>query len=416
MRITNLFGKTAKSVSGDEESINAQYLIRGGFISKQISGIYNYLPLGLRVLTKIQNIIREEMNAIGGNEILMPAITQEESYVRTGRNEMDVLFKFLGQGDAKLVLNPTHEEVVTPLVQKYVFSYADLPVAVYQIQNKFRNEPRAKSGLLRGREFSMKDLYSFHANEKDLDEYYEVVKKAYFKIFDRLGLGNGRTVLTYASGSTFCKFSHEFQTLSDIGEDEIYLCEKCNVAINKEIIDTQKTCPMCGSSDLEKKMGIEVGNIFKLKTKFTDAFEFKFKNENGEDKQVTMGCYGMGPSRLMGTIVEIFHDAKGVIWPKNIAPYLVHLTFLGKDPATKKQAEKLYDELTKNNIEVLFDDREKPSAGEKLGDADLIGLPARIILSDKTLEKKSAEIKLRNSDEIKIVSLNKIIKTLSELK
>jgi prolyl-tRNA synthetase len=416
MRITKLFGKTAKSVSGDEESINAQYLIKGGFISKQISGIYNYLPLGLRVLSKIQNIIREEMNAIGGNEILMPAITQEESYVKTGRNEMDMLFKFLGQGDARLVLNPTHEEVVTPLAQKYVFSYADLPVAVYQIQNKYRNEARAKSGLLRGREFSMKDLYSFHADEKDLDDYYEIVKDAYFRIFDRLGLGNGRTVLTYASGSTFCKFSHEFQTMSDVGEDEIYLCEKCNVAINKEIIDSQKTCPVCDSGDLEKKNGIEVGNIFKLKTKFTDAFEFKYKNEAGEDKPVTMGCYGMGPSRLMGTVVEIFHDAKGMMWPKNIAPYHAHLIYLGKDPSTQKQAEKLYEELTQNNIEVLFDDRDKPSAGEKLGDADLIGLPVRILLSDKTLDKKSAEIKLRNSDEAQIVTLNKIIKTLGEIK
>ncbi|MCX6779911.1 MAG: prolyl-tRNA synthetase, partial [Candidatus Magasanikbacteria bacterium] len=248
MHYSKLFGKTSKTVSADEESINAQYLIRGGFVNKQMAGVYNYLPLGLRVLTKIQNIIREEMIAIGGNEILMPTLTQEESYKITGRDTMDVLFHTEGPGGAKYVLNPTHEEIVTPLVQKYAFSYNDLPLAVFQIQNKYRNEPRAKSGILRGREFNMKDLYSFHANEESLNEFYEIAKKAYHKIYARLGLGE-LTVLTYASGGAFSRYSHEFQTLCDVGEDTVYFCEKCRIGINKEIIDDQKACPECNNVD-----------------------------------------------------------------------------------------------------------------------------------------------------------------------
>ncbi|MDD2757841.1 MAG: His/Gly/Thr/Pro-type tRNA ligase C-terminal domain-containing protein [Patescibacteria group bacterium] len=413
MRVSYLFGKTTKSISADEESVNAKLLIRAGFIAKQLAGVYNYLPLGLRVLGKIQNIIREEMNAIGANEILMPAMTQEESYDKTGRSAMDVLFKFEGQGGAKLVLNPTHEEVVTPLAQKFVFSYQDLPVAVYQIQNKFRNEPRAKSGLLRGREFNMKDLYSFHADETDLDKYYELAKAAYFKIYARLGLGDGRTVLTYASGGVFSKYSHEFQTLAEAGEDTVFLCDKCRVAVNKEIIDEQKTCPVCGGGKLEEKNGIEVGNIFKLKTKFSDAFNFQYKDAAGKEQPVIMGCYGMGPSRVMGTIVEVFHDDKGIIWPEAVAPYRVHLLVLGKEEAVGAEAEKIYKTLIKEGIEVLFDDRERASAGEKLSDADLIGLPYRVIVSAKTLAEKSVEIKKRDAVEAKLVATKSLLKELA---
>jgi prolyl-tRNA synthetase len=413
MRLSNSFGKTCKNISSDEESINAQLLVRGGFVAKQMAGVYNYLPLGLRVLAKIQNIIREEMNAIGGNEILMPAMTQEESYEKTGRSAMDILFKFEGQSGTKLVLNPTHEEVVTPLVQKYVFSYQDLPVAVYQIQNKFRNEPRAKSGLLRGREFSMKDMYSFHADEADLDRYYDIAKEAYFKIYERLGLGQGRTVLTYSSGGTFCKFSHEFQTLSDAGEDTVYFCEKCQVAVNKEIIAQQKVCPVCGNKNLTEKRGIEVGNIFKLKTKFTDAFGFTYKDAAGKEQPVLMGCYGMGPSRILGTLAEVFHDDKGLIWPAAVAPYDAHLIAMGKDEDAFREAEKIYGELEQAGVNVLFDDRKHASAGEKLSDADLIGLPCRVIVSPKTLAEKSAEVKHRNESEVKMVPLNKLVKTIA---
>jgi len=413
MRYSQLFGKTSKTVASDADSINAKLLTQGGFIQKEISGVYNYLPLGLRVLTKIQNIVREEMNKIGGQEILMPAMTQEESWVTTGRNKMDVLFHLKGQGDTDLVLNPTHEEVVTPLAQKYLFSYRDLPTAVYQIQNKFRNEARAKSGLMRGREFNMKDLYSFHTDEEDLNRYYEIVKKAYFDIYKRLGLGD-ITVLAFASGGAFSQFSHEFQTINENGEDTIYLCKKCNVAINKEIIDTQKTCPECGSDKLEAVKATEVGNIFKLRTKFSQAFNFYYSDKDGQEKIVEMGCYGFGPSRVMGTIAEIFNDKKGLIWPKSIAPYQIHLLGLDLfDEKIKAQAEKIYQDLLDKNVEVLFDDRADVMAGAKFADADLIGIPVRLVISKRSLENGGIEFKNRNEETNEILSLdsflNKII-------
>lgn len=409
MRYSKLFGKTSKTVSSDADSVNAKLLTQAGFIQKEISGVYNYLPLGLRVLTKIQNIVREEMNKVEGQEVLMPAMTQEESWVTTGRNTMDVLFHLKGQGDTNLVLNPTHEEVVTPLAQKYIFSYRDLPVAVYQIQNKFRNEVRAKSGLLRGREFNMKDLYSFHVDEEDLNLYYEIVKKAYFEIYKRIGLGD-ITVLTFASGGSFSQFSHEFQTLNDNGEDTIYLCKKCNVAVNKEIIDVQKTCPECGNDKLETVKATEVGNIFKLRDKYSKAFNFVYSDAQGKEKIVEMGCYGFGPSRTMGTIVEVCHDDKGIIWPKAIAPYQVHLIGLDLfDDKIKSQAEKIYQDLLAKNIEVLFDDRIDITAGVKFADADLIGNPIRLVISKRSLEKGGIELKNRNEDSSEIISLDKII-------
>jgi len=398
MLYSKLFGKTSKTVSADEESINAQYLIRGGFINKQMAGVYNYLPLGLRVLSKIQNIIREEMLAVGANEILMPSLTQEENYKTTGRDNMDVLFRSEGHGGTKYVLNPTHEEVVTPLVQKFVFSYQDLPLGVFQIQNKYRNEARAKSGILRGREFNMKDLYSFHTDEESLNEYYEIIKKAYHKIYARLGLGD-LTVLTYASGGAFSRYSHEFQTLCSVGEDTIYTCEKCKVGINKEIISEQTSCPECGNVDLVEKNGIEVGNIFKLRTKFSSAFNFKYSDAAGQEQLVEMGCYGIGPSRVMGTIVEVFHDDKGIIWPEAVAPFQYHLIVLGKEEESFAMAKNIYDKMTARGIEVLFDDRRDLTAGAKFADADLLGLPIRMIVSKKTIEKQSVEIKKRNSAE-----------------
>ena len=408
MKYSNLFGKTSKSAQADADSANAKLLTQGGFVAKQMAGVYNYLPLGLRVLTKIQNIIREEMNSVGGNEILLPAMTQESSYVQTGRDKMDILFHLQGRDESELVLNPTHEEVVTPLAQKYVFSYRDLPVAVYQIQNKFRNEPRAKSGLLRGREFNMKDMYSFHVSKEDADDYYEKVKEAYFKVYARLGIGD-ITVLTYASGGVFSKYSHEFQTFAEVGEDTVYYCSNCCVAVNKEIIDEQKdACPECGSKKLAERQAIEVGNIFKLGDKFSKPFGFVFKDSDGRDKPVEMGCYGMGPSRLMGALVEVFHDEKGIIWPKAVAPYAVHLVSLGADENVKQAAEKLYEKLSDKCVEVLWDDRDA-SAGEKLADADLIGIPTRLVVSKKTLEQKSVEVKERNKKLAEMVKIKDLL-------
>ncbi len=412
MRYSQLFGKTTKSVPADADSINAKLLTQAGFIQKEISGVYNYLPLGLRVLTKIQNIIREEMDKIGGQEILMPTMTQEESWVTTGRHTMDVLFHLKGQGGTNLVLNPTHEEVVTPLAQKYIFSYRDLPFYVYQIQNKFRNEARAKSGLLRGREFNMKDLYSFHIDEEDLNRYYEKVKLAYFEIYKRLGIGD-ITVLTFASGGSFSQYSHEFQTLSENGEDTIYLCEKCKLAINKEIIDIQKTCPECDSDKLKPVKAIEVGNIFKLRSKYSKAFNFYYSDKNGQEKIVEMGCYGLGPSRTMGAIVECCHDKNGIIWPISIAPYQIHLIGLDlHDEKIKSQAEDLYQKLLDKSIEVLYDDRLDVTAGTKFADADLIGIPKRLVISKRSLEKGGIESKNRNEEKSEILSLNSLDKII----
>lgn len=409
MKYSNLFGKTSKSVQADADSANAKLLTQGGFVAKQMAGVYSYLPLGLRVLTKIQNIIREEMNAAGGNEILMPAMTQESSYEQTGRDKMDVLFHLQGRDESELVLNPTHEEVVTPLAQKYVFSYRDLPMAVYQIQNKFRNEPRAKSGLLRGREFNMKDMYSFHVSKENLDEYYEKVKEVYFKVYTRLGIGD-ITVLTYASGGMFSKYSHEFQTFAEVGEDTIFYCEKCCVAVNKEIIDDQKgACPECGNKKLAERQAIEVGNIFKLADKFSKPFEFVFKDSDGKDKPVEMGCYGMGPSRIMGALVEVMHDEKGIIWPKEVAPYQIHLVSLGADDSVKQEAEKLYNRLLAKGVEVLWDDRDA-QAGAKLADADLIGIPTRLVISKKTLAEDCVELKERSEKDAKMVKLAEVLR------
>jgi len=406
MKLSQLFTKTRRNVSKDEESTNAELLIRGGFINKEMAGVYSYLPLGFRVLKKIENIIREEINVLGGEEILMPTLTSIENYKITGREKMDILFKTKLHSGADFFLNQSHEEVVVPLVKQFVNSYKDLPFYVYQIQNKFRNEPRAKSGLLRAREFIMKDLYSFHSNEKDLDLYYEKVAKAYFTIFKKIGLN---PILTFASGGTFSKYSHEFQVITEAGEDEIYLCKKCNIAVNKEIIEEQKVCPKCKNKNLEPNRAIEVGNIFKLNTKFSEPFGLLFKDKNGKDQTVIMGCYGIGLGRAMGTVVEASHDEHGIIWPKEIAPYQAHLIALSKD----KKAEKLYHDLQKSGSEILYDDRDV-SAGEKFADCDLIGCPVRIVVSDRTLEKDSVEVKYRDKDKIEFVKIDKIVEILNK--
>ncbi|MCK5465878.1 prolyl-tRNA synthetase [Candidatus Parcubacteria bacterium] len=408
MRQSKLFGQTIKEVPKDETSINAQLLLRGGFVDKSMAGVYTYLPLGLRVLNKIENIIREEINAIGGQEILMPALQNKEDWKITGRWDIDVMMKVKTFFDKEYGLGWTHEEVVTPLAKKYIKSYKDFPFYLYQIQTKFRSEKRAKSGILRGREFSMKDLYSFHTNEEDLNKFYDLAKEAYFKIFERVGVKN-KTYLTFASGGDFSKYSHEFQTLSSAGEDTIYICDKCKIAINKEIVENnQPECPQCKNKNLKEEKAIETGNIFKLKTKFTEAFNFKFLDEKGKENLVLMGCYGLGLTRLMGTIVEIFNDQNGIIWPESIAPYKVHLVHLGNETEVIEEAEKIYNALQKEKIEVLYDDR-KESAGVKFKDSDLIGIPLRIVVSEKTLKKNSVEVKKRSKDEFDIIEIDKLI-------
>ncbi len=412
---SKLFTKTIKEVPKDETSFNAQVLIKAGFIDKLSAGVYSFLPLGLRVLNKIENVIRDEMDNIGGQEVLMPALSPKENWDKTGRwDSLDVLFKVSGADEKEYALGATHEEVVSPLAKRFIFSYKDLPMYPYQIQTKFRNEPRAKAGLMRGREFSMKDLYSFSESQADLDKFYEMAKQAYSKVYDRLGVGD-ITYLTYASGGTFSKYSHEYQTLCEAGEDIIYICDKCRVAINEEIIEEQTKCPICGRDDLRKERSAEVGNIFKLGNKYTIPFDVKYTDKEGRSKDVIMGCYGIGPSRLMGTIVEVSHDDRGIIWPKEIAPFQIHIVGLfGKEGSdeVKEKALHIYNELKKKGVDVLFDDREDVSAGEKFADADLIGCPLRIVVSSKTLKEDTAECKGRSEQEAKFIKINNLIKEI----
>lgn len=405
MKFTEGGIKTLRTVN--EPSKNAELLLKGGFIDQLSAGVYTYLPLGIRVLHKIEDIIRDEMNRAGGQEILMPVLQPKENWLRTGRwDTLDVLYKFKSfYSKTELALGPTHEEVVAPLAKKYVNSYKDLPLYLYQIQTKFRDEKRPKSGLLRGREFLMKDLYSFHANEEDLDRYYEVMASSYHNIFERCGLG-GITYYTFASGGSFSKYSHEFQTECVTGEDTIYLCEKCKVAINKEIITEQKECPKCGNKKLKEIKAIEVGNIFKLGTKYSKPFELTFVDENDKPKEVVMGCYGIGLGRIMGAVAEIFNDEKGLVWPKSIAPFDIHLVNIGE---TSKEAADVYKKLIGAGYDVLWDDRAE-STGIKLGDADLLGVPVRIVVSPKTLAEGKIEVKERANDKVELVKLSEFLK------
>lgn len=403
MKQSKLFTKTQKEISKDEISVNAQLLIRAGFIDKLMAGVYTILPLGLRVMKKIENIIREEMNAIDGQEIFMPTLQPKDNWIKTGRwSTMDDLYKVKDSSDREMAMGPTHEEVVVPLMKRFVNSYKDLPFAAYQFQNKFRMELRSKSGILRGREFIMKDLYSFHIDEESLDAYYERAKQAYFNIFERFGLKD-QTYLTYASGGSFSKYSHEYQTVTSAGEDIIHICTKCKLAVNKEIKDEVVECIECGNREFTEEKSIEVGNIFKLKNKYTKPFDLRVKDEKGEDVEVVMGCYGIGLGRSMGTIVEVHHDDKGIIWPESVAPFAVHLISLGQND----EAEKIYTMLNDAVIEVLYDDREA-SAGEKFADSDLIGIPNRIVVSKKSLENGGVEFKRRGSQESEIVKIEEL--------
>lgn len=410
MRQSQLFGQTLRENPKDEASVNAQLLERGGFVYKNSAGVYSYLPLGFRVLEKVGDIIREEMNAIGGQEMFMPALVEKKYLDATGRWDVPIGFEVRGKNEetAGFTMGWTHEEVLTAIATKYVNSYKDLPFAAYQIQTKFRNEPRAKSGLLRGREFIMKDLYSFHSSEEDLHEYYEKVKEAYFKIFNRCGL---KSFYTLAPGGVFtASHTHEFQVASPVGEDTIFVCSKCDYAENKEISKFKDgdECPKCGGK-IKMETAIEVGNLFPLGHKYSEAFNLKFVNSNGEKEFVTMGSYGIGLGRIIGTAVEVHHDEQGIIWPEEIAPFKIHLIEVpGKDESgadVKKQAEKIYENLIKKGAEVLYDDRDGKSAGEKFADADLIGIPVRMVVSGKTLGKESVEIKKRNQKEVELIKI-----------
>ncbi|MDD5039850.1 MAG: His/Gly/Thr/Pro-type tRNA ligase C-terminal domain-containing protein [Patescibacteria group bacterium] len=404
MKQSLFFAKPSHHPPKEEISRSAQLLEQAWYVDKLFAGVYTYLPLGFRVLKKIENIIRQEMNSVGGQELFMPALHPIENYQKTKRDIVDILFHLDLATGKKFVLGFSHEEIIVPLAQRYISSYKDLPLYVYQIQTKFRNELRAKSGIMRSREFIMKDLYSFHATDEDFEEYYSIMQGAYSRIFKAAGVGE-KTYLTFASGGTFSKFSHEFQTITDAGEDTIHLCNGCGIAVNDEIIKEQKTCPKCKSARLVAKKSIEVGNIFPLKTKFSDAFGLRFTNAQGVNKPIIMGCYGIGLGRLMGAIVETHCDKKGIIWPANVAPFDLHLLAFG-DASVRKNANEAYEFFCKNGIDVLYDNRDV-SAGSKMADADLIGIPLRAIISAKT--KNLIELKKRSQETTQFLEPEKII-------
>ena len=396
MRQSQLFAKTRKEAPKDEVSKNAELLIRAGYINKEMSGVYDFLPLGLRVLNKIIGIIREEMNALGGQEVNMSSLQRKDIWERTNRWSDDVVdnwFKTNLKDGAEVGLAFTHEEPISNMLEQYVSSYKNLPFSVYQFQNKFRNETRAKSGIMRTREFVMKDLYSFAKDEAEHQEFYNKVAQSYKNIFERVGLGVV-TCMTKASGGSFSEFSHEFQTITNAGEDIIYITdEDKKEAINKEIAK--------GDEGREVK-AVEVGNIFTLGTKFSDP-NLTYKNEAGESVPVFMGSYGIAPSRTMGTIVEVLSDDKGIVWPVSVAPFRAHIISIGQDEV----ATKLYETLSKD-IEVLLDDRDA-SAGEKFADADLIGIPTQIIIGKKSVESGKFEVKDRKSGERSEMSETELI-------
>ncbi len=408
---SKLFTKTRKEAPADEVSKNAQLLIRAGYVYKEMAGVYAYLPLGLKVFNNIISVIREEMNKVGGQELAMTALQDREVWNKTGRFDddvVDVWFKTKLKNDTEVGLGFTHEEPMTNMMRNYINSYRDLPISVYQFQTKFRNETRAKSGIMRGREFVMKDLYSFSRNQEEHNVLYEKIKQAYVTTFKRLGIGD-KTYITFASGGSFSKYSHEFQTISDAGEDLIYVDEEKKIAINEEVLndDVLKDLGLV-RENLKQMKSIEVGNIFSLGTKFSDAFELTYIDEKGEKQKVIMGSYGIGPGRVMGTIVELLSDEKGIVWPESIAPFKVHLLSFKQD----EKAKEIYGALIAKGVEVLFDDRDV-SIGVKLNDADLLGMPYRILITEKSLAAGGVEYKKRTDSEVEILSIEACIARFS---
>jgi prolyl-tRNA synthetase len=413
MRVSQLFTKTSKTVPADEVAKNAQLLIRAGFVHKEMAGVYAFLPLGLRVLENIKRIVREEMNAVGGQEVMMTTLQPREIFEKTDRwddKKVDNWFKTKLVNGTELGMGLTHEEPIVDMLSSYVNSYKDLPTSVYQIQTKFRNELRAQAGLLRGREFIMKDMYSFSRSQEEHEAVYERVAGAYTKVYERLGIGD-ITYRTYADGGIFTKrFSDEFQMLSSIGEDTIYVDEGRKIAVNKEVIDDPRLDGHAiDKSQLVERKAIEVGNIFPLESKYTDALGVYYADEEGKQQSIIAGCYGIGVSRLVGALAEHFADDKGLVWPENIAPYKVYLVSIGEKGTI--EADKLYDELVARGIDVLYDDRdERP--GTKFADSELLGIPHRITASDRLLENNQYEYTRRDNGETAILTHDEVIAKL----
>lgn len=396
MRQSRLFTKTRREAPSDEVAKNAQLLVRAGYIHKEMAGVYDYLPLGLRVLNNIIALIREEMNALGGEEVFLSTLQDSEIWKKSGRwddEAVDIWFKTKLKNGGELGLGNTHEEALTALMKEHIVSYKDLPRYVYQFQNKFRNETRAKSGIMRTREFIMKDLYSFSKDSTEHAAFYEKAAAAYERIFSRAGIGD-KTYRTFASGGSFSKYSHEYQAVSAAGEDVIYIDEKRRLAVNKEVYDDPEVYASAGieKSSLVEAKAIEVGNIFTLGTRFSDALGLSYKDKEGKPTPVFMGSYGIGPGRLMGTIVELMADEKGLVWPESVAPFAYHLVSLGREgDEVSRAADALYSDMGKAGVEVLYDDRDA-RAGEKFAESDLLGIPKRIVVGKEAAETGVFEV------------------------
>lgn len=415
MRLSKLFTKTRKNAPGDETAKNAQLLIKAGYIHKEMAGVYVFMPLGLKVIENIKQIVRDEMNAIGGQEVQMSVLQPKEIFEKTDRwddKKVDNWFKTKLVNGTELGMGLTHEEPIVDMLSDYISSYKDLPLLIYQIQGKFRNELRAQAGLLRGREFVMKDMYSFARDQKEHEEIYEKVAAAYARVYERLGIGD-ITYRTYADGGIFTsQFSDEFQMLSSVGEDTIYIDKENKIAVNKEVYDDERLAKTdIEKSRLEEERAIEVGNIFPLESKYTDALNVFYTNESGEKQSIIAGCYGIGVSRLVGALAEHFADDKGLVWPEEVAPAKVYIARLGDIPHVVSAADKLYKQLTDAGTTVLYDDRDM-RPGEKFADADLLGIPYRVVVSEKTLQNKTIEFKPRNKDQVEYITAAELLKRL----
>lgn len=415
MRYSKLFTKTSKNAPADEVSKNAQLLIRAGFVYKEMAGVYAYLPLGLMVLEKIKQIVREEMNAIDSNELIMTSLQRQEVWQQTGRwsdEVVDIWFKTKLKDETEVGLGWSHEEPIVEMLKRYVSSYKDLPISLYQFQTKMRNELRAKSGIMRGREFVMKDMYSFHTSEADLEQYYQRTIEAYQQIYQRLGIGED-TYVTFASGGAFTKFSHEFQTICEAGEDVIYLHRERNLAINEEVLDDALEELDVARDELEKVTTAEVGNIFNFGTQKTDEMGLYFTAQDGKQASICTGSYGVGVTRVMGVVAEKLSDDKGLVWPIAIAPAQVYLIQIGEKSA--EAGEQIYQQLTEAGIEVLFDDRDlRP--GEKFADAELMGVPFRVTISDRLQEQSPnmLEVVNRATSDSELLTIEQLIDRISK--
>lgn len=412
MRLSQNFTHTLREAPADEVSRNAQLLIRAGFVYKVMAGVYAYTPLGLRVVENIKQIVREEMNAIGGQELIMTNLQAKEPWEETTRwsdEVVDVWFKTKLQDGTDLGLAWSHEEAILAMMRQYVQSYKDLPIKVYQFQTKLRNELRAKAGIMRGREFVMKDMYSLHSSAEDLDAFYNQSIEAYKRCYDRLGIG-ADTYVTFASGGAFTKFSHEFQTVCDAGEDILYIHRGKNIAVNEEVLDEAVKELGISKDELEKVKSAEVGNIFNFGTEKCDQMNVHFTDKDGVEKPIYLGSYGIGITRVMGVIVEKFADDKGIVWPENVAPAKVYLVQIGQN--SKEIADALYDELMSKGIEVVYDDRdERP--GAKFADSELLGIPYRITVSDRLLEDQKFEFTPRASGVTEILTHEDLLAKIS---